>query len=92
MIINLVLQTSEVTIQQFNLLTEDSQANTIYEEGVLISLRTTSEYRILLYQVEGFYVEVYYHPRHNEIKEFKSFTSTEELEPYLEKINLEGVF
>ena len=79
-----------MTEDQFRRLSEDSQSNIIYERGVLISVRTTEEHKVLLYQIEGFYAEVYYHPTQNFIN-IKSFTNTEELQPYLKQINLEGI-
>jgi hypothetical protein len=79
-----------VTEDQFNRLSEDNQSNVIHKQGVLISVRTTEEHKVLLYQIEGFYVEVYYHPTHNFIK-IKSFSGTERLQPYLKQISLEGI-
>ena len=75
---------------QFNKLSEDSQSNIISERGALISLRRTDEHRVLLYQIDSFYVEVYYHPTKNVIK-IKSFSGTEQLQPYLNQISLEGI-
>jgi hypothetical protein len=79
-----------VTEDQFNKLSEDSQSNIISERGALISLRRTDEHRVLLYQIDSFYVEVYYHPTKNVIK-IKSFSGTEQLQPYLNQISLEGI-
>jgi hypothetical protein len=79
-----------VTEEQFNQLTEDGQSNIICRKGVLISVRRTDEHRVLLYQIDGFYVEVYYHPTKNVIK-IKSFSGTEQLQPYLKQISLEGI-
>jgi hypothetical protein len=79
-----------VSEDQFNKLSEDSQSNIISERGALISLRRTDEHRVLLYQIDSFYVEVYYHPTKNVIK-IKSFSGTEQLQPYLNQISLEGI-
>jgi hypothetical protein len=79
-----------VTEDQFNKLCEDNQSNIISERGALISLRRTDEHRVLLYQIDSFYVEVYYHPTKNVIK-IKSFSGTEQLQPYLNQISLEGI-
>jgi hypothetical protein len=46
----------------------------------------------LLYQVNSFYVEVYYNKEYNPIKKFRSFSSTDELNPYLEQIDLNEIF
>jgi hypothetical protein len=75
-----------VSEDQFNKLSEDSQSNIISERGALISLRRTDEHRVLLYQIDSFY----YHPTKNVIK-IKSFSGTEQLQPYLNQISLEGI-
>ena len=79
-----------MTEDQFNRLSEDEQSDVIAKKGVLISVRRTEEYRILLYQIEGFYAEVFYHPTNNAIR-IKSFSSTEGLQPYLSQISLNGL-
>ena len=79
-----------MTEDQFNRLSEDEQSDVIAKKAVLISLRRTEEHRILLYQIEGFYAEVFYHPTNNAIK-IKSFSSTEGLQPYLSQISLNGL-
>ena len=79
-----------MTEDQFNRLSEDEQSDVIAKKGVLVSVRRTKEHRILLYQIEGFYAEVFYHPTNNAIK-IKSFSSTEGLQPYLSQISLNGL-
>ena len=79
-----------MTEDQFNKLSEDEQSDVIAKKAVLISVRRTTEYRILLYQIESFYAEIFYHPTNNAIK-IKSFSSTENLQPYLSQISLNGL-
>ena len=79
-----------MTEDQFNKLSEDGQSDIIAKKGVLISVRRTDEHRVLLYQIGGFYAEVFYHPISNAIN-IKSFSSTEGLQPYLKQISLEGL-
>ena len=79
-----------MTENTFNSLSEDEQSDVISKKGVLISVRKTDDYRVLLYQIEGFYAEVFYHPTSNAIK-IKSFSSTENLQPYLSQISLNGL-
>lgn len=79
-----------MTENRFNQLSEDEQSNIIHKKGVLISVRKAQEYKVLLYQIESFYAEVYYHPTKNVIK-IESFSSTEQLHPYLKQISLDGI-
>lgn len=54
-------------------------------ESVCVGDRQDEEHNILLYQVDGFYVEVFYNREHNIIKKFSTFENTEFLEPYFIK-------
>lgn len=74
-----------MTLYQFNLLNEMEQKEAIWE-GVHIADREEGEYKILLHQINAFYVEVYYHAEDNVIKRYRSFSSIEQLAPYLERI------
>ena len=62
---------------------EMEQAEAVWS-GVYIEDRQDEEHRILLYQIDGFYVEVYYHKEYNVIRKFRPFASTEQLRPYLD--------
>ena len=77
-----------MTLYQFNLLNETQQAETLWDKGVHIAERKENEYIVLLYQIDGFYVEVFYDQKKNGIKRFRSFSSIEQLGPYLEKISV----
>jgi hypothetical protein len=67
---------------------ELEQQEALWDKGVHIDERQESPYRIILYQLDSFYVEVFYHMEHNHIHRFRSFSSTDQLQPYLNKIKL----
>ena len=77
-----------MTLYQFNLLTETQQAEELWENGVHIGEREEATYTIALYQISCFYVEVFYHRHLNAIKQFRTFSSTDQLAPYTCKINV----
>ncbi len=79
-----------MTINEFNHLDEMEQAEAIWE-GIFIDNRVENGLVILLYQIDSFYVEVFYHQELNVIRGLRSFTNTNQLEPYLRKINLDGM-
>lgn len=79
-----------MTEKQFNNLSEDEQSDVICRKGVLISLRKENEQKVLLYQIDSFYAEVFYHPVINVIN-IESFSGTEKLQPYLKQIDLAGI-
>ncbi len=75
-------------LYHFNSLDEKMQAEAIWEHGVHIADRIEGAFKLILYQIESFYVEVWYNPAENSILKFRSFSSTTPLEPYLEKIDI----
>lgn len=76
----------------FKLMDLPSQAYIIYQEGVYLSERSEDDLFVALYQVHHFYVEVYYRFATGEIVKFISFHSDVMLAPYLDKIQLHGLF
>ena len=73
-------------------LDETEQVEVLWYNGEQIGRRREGEYLILLYQVEGFYVEVFYHSKLREIKRYLSFECTDRLEPYIESIDISPVY
>ena len=70
-------------LYQFNLLSENERAALLWESGVYLDTRTADGYRVNLYALGAFYVEVFYNPATNQLEKFRSFASTNQLEPYL---------
>ena len=80
-----------MTLQDFQLLPEPRQIDELYESGVYLGKRKEAFSIILLYQLEGFYVEVYYRKYRSHVKHLHCFESTELLDPYLEQIDVENL-
>jgi len=76
-----------MTLYQFNMLNEFEQAEAVWS-GTHIGERQDDEHSILLYQINSFYVEVYYHQEDNAIRRMRSFSSTDQLAPYLGQIDI----
>ncbi|WP_460571812.1 hypothetical protein [Flaviaesturariibacter terrae] len=74
---------------EFKLLSLPVQAHIICEQGVLLCERREDDYLIALYSLDSFYVEVYYRLPSEEVEKFRSFHSTDLLEPYLGAIRFE---
>lgn len=70
-----------MTLTRFNLLPEDEKAYSLWNLGVFLDERSEEHYRISLYRLHGFYVEVFY----EQCKPvwFVSFFSIKLLEPYV---------
>ena len=80
-----------MTLYQFKMLDEMEQAETLWNKGVHIGERFDEEHNIILYQIDGFYVEVFYHREDNDIIKFRTFSSTEQLESYIGKIDISNL-
>ena len=80
-----------MTLYQFNALADFEKAEAVWE-GTLVGHREDGFYHVVLYQIDSFYVEVYYHKTANVILRFRSFSTTTYLDPYLHQINISEIF
>ena len=78
-------------LHDFELMAETEQIDQLYRYGVYIGKRRDAFSVILLYQLEGFYVEVYYRKYRSHVKKLHCFETTEQLDPYLEQIDVENL-
>ena len=79
-----------MTLYQFNALTTNDQAEIVWN-CPHVGERFDEENTIVLYQVDCFYVEVFYNRKNNTITRLRSFASTEQLAPYLKQINIDSL-
>ena len=80
-----------MTLQNFRALTQNKQNKKLLTEGVCIADRKTAEIQALLFQIEGFYVEVFFNEQGDEVLFSSSFEDVAELDPYLQGIDLSQV-
>lgn len=78
-----------MTIYKFNKLSYTEQISTVEQVGAYIANRSEKGVSIHLFQLDAFYIELYYDENNYELVAMKSFTSTNKLRPYLEKIDLQ---
>ncbi|HEX2606818.1 MAG TPA: hypothetical protein VHK91_05540 [Flavisolibacter sp.] len=74
--------------QPFTTIEEAHRAHRLIKSGVQVAERTKGFYKIQLYQLPGYYLEVYRHSHFNVIIKVNSFTDVSYLEPYLESIDI----
>jgi hypothetical protein len=79
----------KMTLYEFSLLDELEQVEALWEHGVHIGDRIEGEYRLILYQLFSFYLEAWYHMEHTKIEKYRTFSSTDQLQPYLCIIDLQ---
>lgn len=80
-----------MTLYQFNQLDEMEQHEALWEHGVMVGDRAENEYKIILYQVYAFYVELYYHSEYNVLRRLRSFSSIECLDAYISQFTLKDI-
>ena len=67
------------------------RARALWEKGTLLAERTDGFYKLQLFQLHDVYLEVTWHIHFNVAVKVSSFSDTENLEPYLQSISLEGL-
>lgn len=72
-----------ITLYDFNSMDEKGKGDTVFSQGTFIDDRAENGYKIQLYRVHGFYVEVYYHAKRNAVERYRAFNSAGQLGAYL---------
>jgi hypothetical protein len=80
-----------MTIDHFQALSPQTQKDLTVYKGVPLAKKQTQDYSTVLYDVNGFYVELYYPPQEDRVVWVNSFETTDELEFYLEDIDVTAV-
>lgn len=75
----------------FNAMPKKAQQELLLAQGIFLTERTDGPFRIMLYQLESFYVEVHFFNLYNKVAFFSAFDNVETLEPYLETIDVTGM-
>jgi hypothetical protein len=81
-----------MTLKYFRRLSETKQFHRLINKGVCVAERITEDLELLLFQLDRFYVEVVFDKNTNEAVDARSFEDTDELDPYLEEIDLGELF
>ncbi len=76
----------------FATLSNNLKKSIVLHTGVFLAERNNFFFRIMLYQIENFYVEVIFFKHTKKPIWFRNFKSTNKLQPYLKKIDLSFIF
>ncbi|HEV7329424.1 MAG TPA: hypothetical protein VGN63_00135 [Flavisolibacter sp.] len=76
-----------MTLSQFQQLDHETQLQ-VADRATCLRSRMDPEHLILLYQIEGFYIEVYYHKRLRSFTRAHAFDDMVLLDPYLEEMQI----
>lgn len=78
-------------IQQFDTLSKEAQQAELLKNGTFLAERHDGPFRIMLYQLDGFYVEVYFFNLYNKVAFFQTFEDTDALQPYLSSMDVSAM-
>lgn len=73
---------------EFTKLSLIEQARLTWNKGVRLGYRSKCQYYMVLYRLCDLFIEVQYQINRNEIIAVKAFVCDEDLQPYLEQIDL----
>ena len=80
-----------MTIYQFNALSEMEQIEMIWKVPA-IAERFENGYKVFLFQIHSFYVELYHHLERDATERLRTFSGDDKLAPYLADINIDHLF
>jgi hypothetical protein len=81
-----------MTIEDFDFLDGVEKGEAISDRAVFLAQRTEGCFVITLYQLDGFYVELYFHNTQFLYKSVRTFTDVGELSPYLDQMDISELF
>jgi len=86
---DITIKPDNMNISEFNRLENDHQIELVWQKGEIVSSRLEGFYKYLLLQLYSFYVEIRFDTRIN-VLEFETHSvNAYQIEPYLEKINID---
>ncbi len=80
-----------MTRKNFSALSKNAKKSSLLKSGAYLAERKLGCFRIMLYQVDDFYTEVFFFEWSKNAIGFRSFHSTNKLTPYLQKIDLSDI-
>ncbi len=78
-------------LKEFKYENKQKKKQLLFEHGVYIASRPDEGFTVLLFQIDAFYVEVYFDREEEEIGYIRAFTSLDFLAPYLKNIDISGL-
>jgi hypothetical protein len=81
-----------MTLHYFKSLNRKQKKIVVLRTGIFLSEKNYRFFRTMLYQVDGFYVEIFFTRMSKDAFWFRSFDSTNNLQPYLQQIDISFLF
>ncbi|RPD44244.1 MULTISPECIES: hypothetical protein [Chitinophagaceae] len=80
-----------MTQKKFASMDRAQQRVYLLTEGTFLAERSTAAFDLMLYDLNGFYVEAAFYKQTNRVAYFKVLHNSDALEHYLADINLDGL-
>lgn len=78
-------------LKEFKYEDKQKKKQFLFNHGVYLAQRPQEEFVILLFQIDAFYVEVYFDSEESEIGYMRAFSDLDQLSPYLQQIDLSAL-
>lgn len=79
-------------LEEFDYLIEDDKLIYLWNHGIFLTERNHDDYKINLYSLHDYFVELWYNPLTDSIELIAPFRSSSRLDPYINKYELETLF
>jgi hypothetical protein len=80
-----------LSLREFTDLPEELQFEVLHKHGVYVGKRKCNGQYVILYQLHGFYVELYYKEYRKTIERKITSDRTEILHPYLDQVSIKDI-
>ncbi|RYY40974.1 MAG: hypothetical protein EOO08_03870 [Chitinophagaceae bacterium] len=80
-----------MTVPQFRAFSARKKKITVLRTGSFLCERKRGLFRTMLYQVDGFYAEIWFFRFGREVLWYNAFDNTQQLQPYLKQIDISGL-
>ena len=87
----MVEESGNITREEFEKMTKTEQVCHLFKTGEEILIRSKSDFSISLYQISGFFVEVWYQSPKKKIEQIKVISSKQVMTKYENEIEIEGM-
>jgi hypothetical protein len=76
------------SVDKFNLMDFDEKAWHVWHHAVFLMVRQNKKYRVNLYHLNGYYIQLWYDVKQNRIEKIAATPSVKVIDPYLHLIVL----
>lgn len=81
-----------INLDTFRVMPFEKKCDVITFQGNYLMQRTLADCKVFLYFAEGFFIEVFYSPKHQKVLMINAFEKTIGLQPYLDNITIDELF